>query len=144
MKLILLAAISSPKADEYISRMPYLSTFTQTILKNIIEYVRYGPTSYRNTGTNSLKMQSVSTTIADNEDFIDDPPTFPSELSAEAPNTASDIAFEERFAKIMASNDKLNKEKAGLQKDLGELHNRLARLQENNVRSNRRLRYQAG
>ena len=123
---------------EYISRMPYLSTLTQTSLKDIIEDVRYGPTSYYNRGANSLKMQSTSATVSGNKGSIDSPPTFPAHLSAAAPITAPDIAFEEHFAKIMASNDKLNKEKADMQKDLKELHNRLARLQENNVSWTRR------
>lgn len=44
-----------------------------------------------------------------------------------------ELLFEQRFGKVMAYNDKLSRDKEELEKDLHDLHNRLARLQENNV-----------
>ena len=43
------------------------------------------------------------------------------------------LLFEQKFGKLMADNEQLNRERKELQKELRELHNRLARLQENNV-----------
>lgn len=44
LKMILLAAINSPKAMEYIGKMPSLTTATQASLKSIIEEVLLLPT----------------------------------------------------------------------------------------------------
>lgn len=53
------------------------------------------------------------------------------------PKSAMDqeLLFEERFGRVMADNEMLNREKSELQKMLRDLHDRLARLQENNVSS---------
>lgn len=41
--------------------------------------------------------------------------------------------FEQRLGNIMADNDRLSRDKKDLEEELCDLHNRLARLQENNV-----------
>ena len=46
-----------------------------------------------------------------------------------------ELLFEQKFGKVMADNEQLNRERKELQKELRELHDRLARLQENNVGS---------
>lgn len=45
------------------------------------------------------------------------------------------MLLEERFGKIMADKNRLALENKDLQKDLRDLHSRLSRLQENNVRN---------
>lgn len=52
---------------------------------------------------------------------------------AQTQATDPELLFEQRFGKVMADNDKLSKDKADLGKELSDLHDRLARLQENNV-----------
>jgi len=53
--------------------------------------------------------------------------------STQTQATDPELLFEQRFGKVMADNDKLSKDKADLEKELRDLHDRLARLQENNV-----------
>lgn len=50
------------------------------------------------------------------------------------PQRDPELLYEERLAKLLAENDDHRREKKDLQKDLGDLHDRLARMQENNVR----------
>ncbi|KAJ5414430.1 Microtubule binding protein HOOK3 [Penicillium cosmopolitanum] len=50
-----------------------------------------------------------------------------------------ELKFEERVGKVLAENDRLTQDKKELQKDLGDMHNRLARLQENNDTLQNRL-----
>lgn len=47
--------------------------------------------------------------------------------------TDPELLFEQRFGKVIADNDKLSRDKKELERELRDLHNRLARLQENNV-----------
>ncbi|MCJ1352647.1 MAG: hypothetical protein MMC33_002631 [Icmadophila ericetorum] len=49
------------------------------------------------------------------------------------PTMDQELLFEERFGRVMADNERLNREKNELQKMLRDLHDRLARLQENNA-----------
>ncbi|MCJ1368402.1 hypothetical protein MMC16_007544 [Acarospora aff. strigata] len=111
LKMTLIAAINSAKATDYIGKMPTLTTATQASLKSIIE-----------------KMQLAG------DDVTDD--TTPS-LASLGPATMAQamdpqLLFEERFGKVMIDNDNLMRDKRELEKQLRDLHNRLARLQENN------------
>lgn len=47
--------------------------------------------------------------------------------------TDPELLFEQRFGNIIADNDRLSRDKKDLEIELRDLHNRLARLQENNV-----------
>ena len=49
------------------------------------------------------------------------------------PQKDPELVFEERLAELMAENDDHRREKDELQRDLRDLHDRLARMQENNV-----------
>ena len=128
LKMTLIAAINSAKATDYIGKMPTLTTATQASLKSIIEKVSsfahcvpvYAKTS---------QMQLAG------DDVTDD--TTPS-LASLGPATMAQamdpqLLFEERFGKVMIDNDNLMRDKRELEKQLRDLHNRLARLQENNV-----------
>lgn len=106
LKLLLIAAISSPSAETYVSTMPKLSTTTQECLKDIIE-ASQGPPAER---------------------FDEDG----AEVSGPSYAIDPELQFEERVGKVLAENDKLTNEKKELEKALEDLHNRLARLQENN------------
>ena len=130
LKLILIAALNSPKATEYIGRMPTLSTSTQASLKDLIEEV--------------IEMwKSYKQDVADNQQFQYKPyptsdtgtPENRASSSLSSPAVDPELMFEQRFGKVMADNENLIREKKDMQKDLQDLHNRLARLQENNVRS---------
>lgn len=52
---------------------------------------------------------------------------------ASYPVADPELLLEERLARIMAENDNLVREKKEVRKELRELHERLIRLQENNV-----------
>lgn len=66
------------------------------------------------------------------DEVVEDTP--PSKTPVNAVGMDPELLFEERFGKVMTDNDNLLKDKRELEKQLGDLHNRLARLQENNVR----------
>ena len=51
-----------------------------------------------------------------------------------------ELLYEEQLGKVMADNENIKNEKRELQKDLQELHDRLVRLQTNNVESYYRSR----
>lgn len=106
LKLLLIAAISSPSAETYVSTMQKLTTPTQEGLKDIIE-ASQGPPAERF-----------------DEDGVD--------VSGTSYKIDPELQFEERVGKVLAENDKLSNEKKELEKALEDLHNRLARLQENN------------
>ncbi|OKL58848.1 hypothetical protein UA08_05839 [Talaromyces atroroseus] len=108
LKLLLIAAISSPNAETYITTLQKLSTPTQEGLKNIIEEAH------------NSQHEDLS---ADEEE-----PDAKRELLTVDP----ELKFEERVGKVLAENDRLASEKKEMEKALGDLHNRLARLQENN------------
>ncbi len=129
----LIAAINSPKAMEYIGKMPTLSTTTQASLKSIIEEVLsslYIPGAHNFAYVNNPQMQTT-----DNEGLDDSSSTkMPSGLPLKALAMDPELLFEERFGKVMVDNDNLVRDKKELEKQLRDLHDRLARLQENNVR----------
>lgn len=109
LKLLLIAAISSPNAETYVLTLQNLSTSTQEGLKDIIEEAQNG---------------EHEPIYADDEDR--DHPS-----KREIPVDV-ELQFEERVGKVLAENDRLTVEKNELEKALEDLHNRLARLQENN------------
>ncbi|OAX81707.1 hypothetical protein ACJ72_03951 [Emergomyces africanus] len=108
LKLFLLAAISSPNAEAYITTMQKLSTSTQEGLKDIIQEAqnpsdeRLEELDYERNGHSTRR------------DMPMDP----------------ELRFEERFGKVLAEKDKLSNEKQELEKTVEDLHDRLARLQE--------------
>ncbi|KAJ5584126.1 Microtubule binding protein HOOK3 [Penicillium hispanicum] len=116
LKLLLIAAISSPNAETYVQTLQELSTSTQEGLKDIIEEAHNG--------------QHEPLDAAD-------------ELREGLPKRDHpvdlELQFEERVGKVLAENDRLTHEKKELEKALEDLHNRLARLQENNDTLQNRL-----
>ncbi|KAI9670141.1 MAG: hypothetical protein M1817_004478 [Caeruleum heppii] len=118
LKIILLATIYSPKATEYIARMPSLSTGAQEVIRSIIEEM----------SSDSLSGQDSTFPLEDATSKSDGRPTLDPEL-----------VFEERLGKVMADNDKLVKNNKELSLEVEELHTRLVRLQDNNQALQERL-----
>lgn len=110
LKLILIAAISSPNAETYVKTLQELSTSTQEGLKDIIQQAH-----------NSQHEDPLTTGDEDERD-------------GKKRDVAVDpgLQFEERVGKVLAENDRLVAEKKEMEKAIEDLHNRLARLQENN------------
>ncbi|EEQ90578.2 microtubule binding protein HOOK3 [Blastomyces dermatitidis ER-3] len=109
LKLFLLAAISSPNAEAYIMTMQKLSTSTQEGLKDIIQEAQ-NPSDER-----LEELDYERNDLSTRRDMPMDP----------------ELRFEERFGKVLAEKDKLFNEKQELEKTVEDLHDRLARLQEN-------------
>lgn len=128
LKLTLIAAINSPRAKVYIGRMQTFSTSTQAHLKNLIEESLAQDTAPRHTRSDKENQNSDSESDVEGTHY--DGGSLPSNA------VDVDLLFEERFGKLMAEKDVLVTEKKELQEDLRSLHNRLTRLQENNVSSN--------
>lgn len=128
LKLTLIAAINSPRAKVYIGRMQTFSTSTQAHLKNLIEESLAQDTTPRHTRSDKENQNSDSESDVEGTQY--DGGSLPSNA------VDVDLLFEERFGKLMAEKDVLVTEKKELQEDLRSLHNRLTRLQENNVSSN--------
>ncbi|OJD20542.1 hypothetical protein ACJ73_08122 [Blastomyces percursus] len=108
LKLFLLAAISSPNAEAYITTMQKLSTSTQEGLKDIIQEAQ-NPSDER-----LEELDYERNDLSTRRDMPMDP----------------ELRFEERFGKVLAEKDKLFNEKQELEKTVEDLHDRLARLQE--------------
>ncbi|KAB8069563.1 hypothetical protein BDV29DRAFT_182496 [Aspergillus leporis] len=109
LKLILIAAIRSPNAPSYVETLQTLSTPTQECLKDIFEEAENGQ-----------------------HEPLDPVDEIKEELSKREHPVDLELQFEERVGKVIAENDRLTHEKKELEKALEDLHNRLARLQENN------------
>ncbi|PGH13740.1 hypothetical protein AJ79_03439 [Helicocarpus griseus UAMH5409] len=109
LKLFLLAAISSPNAEAYITTMQKLSTSTQEGLKDIIQ-----------------EAQNPSEERLEELDYERNDHTTRRDMPMDP-----ELRFEERVGKVLAENEKLSNEKQELEKTVEDLHNRLARLQEN-------------
>lgn len=109
LKLILIAAISSPNAGTYVTTLQGLNTSTQEVLKDIIQEAH-------NTQHEDSAVEDEDNDGTGKRDLAVDP----------------ELRFEERVGKVLAENDKLASEKKEMEKALEDLHNRLARLQENN------------
>lgn len=116
LKLFLIAAISSPNAETYVQTLQNLSTSTQEGLKDIIEEAQNG----------------LHEAVDSGDEYREPPPR--RELPVDI-----ELKFEERVGKVIAENDRLTHEKKELEKALEDLHNRLARLQENNDTLQNRL-----
>lgn len=109
LKLLLIAAISSPNAETYVTTLQSLSTSTQEGLKDIIQEAQ-------NAQHDELTAEEEDKDGISKRDLPVDP----------------ELQFEERVGKLLAENDRLASEKKELEKALEDMHNRLARLQENN------------
>lgn len=109
LKLLLIAAISSPNAETYVTTLQGLSTSTQEGLKDIIQEAQNG-----------------------HRDDFDGSDEDRAQLSKRDMAVDPELQFEERIGKLLAENDRLTNEKKEMEKALEDLHNRLARLQENN------------
>ncbi|KAJ5090388.1 hypothetical protein N7532_009072 [Penicillium argentinense] len=116
LKILLIAAIYSPNAATYVQTLQELSTPTQEALKEIIQEAQDGEHEPLD-GVDDLK----------------------EELAKADPPVDIELKFEERVGKVLAENDRLTQDKKELQKDLGDMHDRLARLQENNDTLQNRL-----
>jgi hypothetical protein len=115
--LILLSAIYSPKREKYIQTMPTLSTASQAALKDLIVEVMESAATSTDNGTNPT---------SDNEGSGNS-------LAKPSRNVDQELLFEERFGKVLADNENFKSEIRELQEANRDLHDRLARLQENNV-----------
>lgn len=127
LKLILLAAINSPKSNESVSRMQTLSVSTQGRLRILIQDVMEGDRSTQDNSSESGRRASSVKSRSDNRKHERDT------SSSQRSSPDLDLLFEERFGKIMAENSNHIREKTELQKDLRELNDRVVRLQDNNV-----------
>lgn len=116
LKLLLIAAISSPNAGTYVQTLQELSTSTQEGLKDIIEEAHNGQYEPMDAA------DELREDLAKHDRPVD-----------------IELQFEERVGKVLAENDRLTHEKKELEKALEDLHNRLARLQENNDTLQNRL-----
>ncbi|KAJ5562315.1 hypothetical protein N7461_001076 [Penicillium sp. DV-2018c] len=116
LKLLLIAAISSPNAGTYVQTLQELSTSTQEGLKDIIEEAHNGQYEPMDAA------DELREDLAKHDRPVD-----------------LELQFEERVGKVLAENDRLTHEKKELEKALEDLHNRLARLQENNDTLQNRL-----
>ena len=128
LKLVLVAALNSAKSEIYIQKMPSLSISTQASLKDLIEDVLALTHLDETAKTDTGQLQYKSYPASDVE-------TSRSEDATPSPKPTLDpeLLFEQRFGKVMADNENLIREKKDMQKDLRDLHDRLVRLQENNV-----------
>lgn len=116
LKLLLIAAISSPNAGTYVQTLQELSTSTQEGLRDIIEEAHNGQYEPMDAA------DELREDLAKHDRPVD-----------------LELQFEERVGKVLAENDRLTHEKNELEKALEDLHNRLARLQENNDTLQNRL-----
>ncbi|KAJ5937157.1 hypothetical protein N7454_004812 [Penicillium verhagenii] len=116
LKLLLIAAISSPNAETYVQTLQGLTTSTQEGLKDIIEEAHNGQYEPLHAA------DELREDLAKRDHPVD-----------------LELQFEERVGKVLAENDRLSHEKKELEKALEDLHNRLARLQENNDTLQNRL-----
>ncbi|KAI9803953.1 MAG: hypothetical protein M1833_000234 [Piccolia ochrophora] len=113
LKIILLAAISSPKTNHYLARMQTLSVAAQTSMVTIIQEVM--EPGEQGTPSSFPGLQTTSPT--------DNPRTV---------NTDPELLFEERAGKLVVENEKLESDKKKLQTHLHELNRKLDSFQENN------------
>ena len=127
LKLVLIAAINSPRRLEYIKQITTLSTPSQTSLKDLIEDVYMRSDIHKGLQTDDPQVQESAPMALESES--------PTAHGNSSSSFAADqeLMIEQRAGKVVADNKELIMEKAGLQKDLRELDNRLVRLQENNV-----------
>ncbi|MCJ1485357.1 hypothetical protein MMC06_005531 [Schaereria dolodes] len=103
-----------------------LSTPSQTSLKDLIEDVYMRSDIHKGLQTDDPQVQESAPMALESES--------PTAHGNSSSSFAADqeLMIEQRAGKVVADNKELIMEKAGLQKDLRELDNRLVRLQENN------------
>ena len=123
LNLILLVAISCPRRQTYISEITKLSTSTQMALMDLISRARTAPVFEKLQKSNIQQMQKNDEEKVD-PDKITSPPT---------PIGDPELLYEARLGELVADNENHIREKKELQKELRELHDRLTRLQDNNV-----------
>lgn len=128
LKLVLVAAINSPKSQVYVTAMMALDEQSQQALRDLIEDVTQSAVVHTITSADGPQMQDNSRPMSGNET-----PQNGAAVSSKVPVIDQELLFEEKLGKIMADNEDIKIEKKELQKDLQELHDRLARLQVNNV-----------
>ncbi|GAQ11060.1 hypothetical protein ALT_8381 [Aspergillus lentulus] len=108
LKLLLIAVIRSPNPERFVNQIQDLSLQAQEGLKIAIE---------------ESNGELISSDVEDETTEDTKKQDLPVDL---------ELQFEERVGKVIAENDRLTHEKKELEKALEDLHNRLARLQENN------------
>lgn len=115
LKLILLAAISSPRSMEFIGRMPSLSLSTQELLKEWIVEIGESPE--------------------------DEPNGVDHRYSSSSPRSSGgqDLYYEERLGKLTIENDKLKKDREEMRLALEDLEDRMEHSQSTNAALERRL-----
>lgn len=130
LKLVLVAAINSPKQVEYIAKMPTLSTSTQSFLKESIEEVLPAQQQQESppASANLQQMQDPTNAASDS-----DVPSTPVTSAPPPAPVDPELLVEERFGKVVANNERLVRENRDLRRNVHDLQNRLGRLQENNV-----------
>ncbi|KAI9785514.1 MAG: hypothetical protein M1839_009255 [Geoglossum umbratile] len=111
LKLVLFAAIYSPKSNEYIIKIQNLSLSSQESIKAVIE-----------------AMQSEISPSPSTPDEHSKPGKQPGVEAGVDPG----LLYEEHLGNFVAENDTLKRDKEALQNEVTELTNRLGRLQENN------------
>ena len=128
LKLILMAALHSSKNAQYVGAMVTLSTKSQASLKSIIEHVQVysGIGSYIRANRHQMQNTTYTTSEADGLDngVVHSRSIYPVDQQ---------LVYEEQLGRARAENDKLTIHRRKLQKELEDLHNRLARLKQNNV-----------
>lgn len=137
LKLVLFAAINSSMVAEYAQKMLLLSTSTQEDLKQIIEEV--GLECEPAVGISAVNMPQMQNSFeeAPEASGYENDPLSPRKLRGKGSEDIGKLdpgfAYEEQVSKLVAENEKLLHEKKGIQRDLQDLHDRHARLQENHV-----------
>ena len=128
LKLILMAAVHSSKNAQYIGAMMTLSTESQASLKSIIEDVQVisGVGSHTSAEIHQIQKRTYTTWEADglDNDVVHSPL---------APPADQQLIYEGRHGRAGAESDKLTIQRRNQQKELEDLHSRLARLKQNNV-----------
>lgn len=127
LKLVLLAAINSPRSMDFIGRMPSLSLPTQNLLKEWIVEVLAGPVNHSIWSADRYQIGESPDDEPNGVDHLQD---------GEAPDLGSDheLLFEERAGRLMAEKDKLIKENDEMRMTVEDLENRLEHSQVTNVR----------
>lgn len=130
LKLVLTAAINSTKSQVYVAAMLPLDEPSQQALRDLIEDVVHSAAVCASTSADIVQMQDTYRRTADTE-----APQNGAVVSSQLQMMDQELFFEARLGGLMADNEHIKNQKKELQKDLQELHDRLVRLQTNNVGS---------
>ncbi|KAI9823317.1 MAG: hypothetical protein M1832_002541 [Thelocarpon impressellum] len=112
LKIFLMAAVFSPRANQLVTRMQKLSVDTQAYIRDIVEEMTADDTQGSGSESPAGDRQSEQ---------------LPKQISKDP-----ELLAEERLGKILAEKEDLAKDKEELQQEVGDLQNRLSRLQDNN------------